>query len=422
MSPANAGSSSSAGFRTSPRSPPVQRDDEHVDALADVARHRRRALARLVVGVGVDGQQAERFAGVSRSRTPSVLRRATTRSRTPYQPTVGAHRVRTARTATPRPASHARYGDAPPRSRAGVALRSSARPRGAGRRGRASSGARVVRRRSTATVVGYDVDRQPGERRRRGHRTTAACPCAARSSPRTATRRSSARSRRPARRRARERRLVVLHERQNRGRHAARASAGVAGLHAGVPRREPPRHLVGSRRDARPQPCPAHPRSRHRDHLADPGGLRPAQAEYDQRPVRAARHRQAHRGGPRGGRPQGERRLPRGQGGAGEERGPDPPARASCSRTPRSARHPTADGRVVGPAGRHRRLSTGDQPQRFLLGRREAAGDATSTSTARRARSGRPSSVGRRRAGRLLAAQRPALISVEIESVEPYTG
>ena len=33
-----------------------------------------------------------------------------------------------------------------------------------------------------------------------------------------------------------------------------------------------------------------------------------------------------HRGGPRGGRPQGERRLPRRQGGAGQDGGPHPPA------------------------------------------------------------------------------------------------
>ena len=35
-------------------------DDEHLDTLVHVARHRRRALARLVVGVGVHGKQPQR--------------------------------------------------------------------------------------------------------------------------------------------------------------------------------------------------------------------------------------------------------------------------------------------------------------------------------------------------------------------------
>ena len=37
-------------------------DDQDVDALGDVARHRRRALARLVVGVGVHGHQPQPLA------------------------------------------------------------------------------------------------------------------------------------------------------------------------------------------------------------------------------------------------------------------------------------------------------------------------------------------------------------------------
>ena len=35
-------------------------DDQDLDTLADVARHRRGALARLVVGVGVHGHQPQR--------------------------------------------------------------------------------------------------------------------------------------------------------------------------------------------------------------------------------------------------------------------------------------------------------------------------------------------------------------------------
>ena len=38
-------------------------DDEHLDALGDVARHGRGALARLVVGVGVHRHEAQRLAG-----------------------------------------------------------------------------------------------------------------------------------------------------------------------------------------------------------------------------------------------------------------------------------------------------------------------------------------------------------------------
>ncbi len=47
------------GLRIEPRSPPVQVDDVHVDAFRDVLGGAGRALARLVVGVGVDVHQTQ---------------------------------------------------------------------------------------------------------------------------------------------------------------------------------------------------------------------------------------------------------------------------------------------------------------------------------------------------------------------------
>ena len=90
--------------------------------------------------------------------------------------------------------------------------------------------------------------------------------------------------------------------------------------------------------------------------------LRGAQAQRDQA---------AHRGGPRRGRPQGERRVPRGTRGAGQERGAHPraqaPARALGHRVPQSA-----DDEVAAGQGRHRataRLGRGDDvPARFSRG------------------------------------------------------
>ena len=63
---------SSFGLSTLPRSPPVQVDDQHVDALGDVAGHGRGALARLVVGVRVHRHQAQLLS----HRTPSTVHRA----------------------------------------------------------------------------------------------------------------------------------------------------------------------------------------------------------------------------------------------------------------------------------------------------------------------------------------------------------
>ena len=72
-----------------------------------------------------------------------------------------------------------------------------------------------------------------------------------------------------------------------------------------------------------------------------------AELEELRGPVRAEIVRTDQRR-PRRGRPQGERRLPRRQGGAGQERGPHPPARGAC-----------CDGAQVGetPAGRRQSSS-----------------------------------------------------------------
>ena len=42
--------------------------DEHLDALIDVAGHRGRTLTRLVVGMGVDGHQAQQFTRLGQVR------------------------------------------------------------------------------------------------------------------------------------------------------------------------------------------------------------------------------------------------------------------------------------------------------------------------------------------------------------------
>ena len=72
--------------------------------------------------------------------------------------------------------------------------------------------------------------------------------------------------------------------------------------------------------------------------LADPGGLRPAQGRARRAHRRTARSIAAEiNAAPRGGRPQGERRLPRRPRGAGQAGGPHPPAPGAAAHRRRSA-------------------------------------------------------------------------------------
>ncbi len=74
---------STAGLRMSPASPPVQHTSTHADAFGGVLGDRARALRRLVVGMRVDCEQAQRVTGVVAGAAAMRQRRYRTARRPP---------------------------------------------------------------------------------------------------------------------------------------------------------------------------------------------------------------------------------------------------------------------------------------------------------------------------------------------------
>ena len=112
-------------------------DDEHVDTLGDVHRHGRRALARLVVGMGMDGHQPQPLG--HRSSCRSSIRLAV---RDLARGTIAAMTDQAFRPPAERPAD--RYGDRPPTPATRRSCSPSAVGSLAGRGWPGGSGSRVV--------------------------------------------------------------------------------------------------------------------------------------------------------------------------------------------------------------------------------------------------------------------------------------